>query len=83
MPPLTCVRDLHPPIVKNITGASEEEAKYSVHGSGNHTVIGPEKMLNRLARAEKLQESGVLDEYVRERLAGKNKQQTVLDMRVR
>ncbi|NCT07674.1 MAG: hypothetical protein GW769_13040, partial [Alphaproteobacteria bacterium] len=69
-------------IVKNITGASEEEAKYIVHGSGNHTVIAPEKMLNRLARAEKLHESGVLDEYVRERLAGKDKQQTVLDMRV-
>ena len=69
--------------IKVITGASDEEAKYIVHGSGNHTVIAPEKMLNRLARAEKLHESGVLDEYVRERLAGKDKQQTFLDMRAR
>ena len=69
-------------IVKNITGVSEEEAKYIVHGSGNHTVIAPEKMLNRLARAEKLQEVGVLNEYVRERLAGKTKQQTDRDMRI-
>ena len=68
-------------MIKNQMGISEKEALYIVKGSGQHTVIDPLKMKNRLARSEVLKDKNLLVEYVEQRTTrGKNKQEAIVDM---